>query len=114
MVDGTIVEEMRGDNFLDDLLLDGGAEILGGDIVAVLCGNDNGVDAHGLDCAGAVVAVLDGDLCLSIGSQPGDSSRLAGISHGLVESVCELDGEGEVFGCFVGSVAEHDTLITGT
>ena len=67
VVDGLVVEKVGGNDLLDNLLLDVLAELLGGDIVRVLCGNDHGVHTQRNDGA-AVLGVLNGDLGLGIGS----------------------------------------------
>mgnify|MGYP003624095068 CR=1 FL=1 len=113
VVDGLVVEELSGDDLLDDLLLDLLAKLLGRDILAVLGRDDDGVDALG-DDGTAVVGVLDGDLGLGVGSQPREGAVLAGVGHGLVELVGEEKGQGEQLGGLVGGIAEHDALVTGT
>ena len=113
VVDGVVVEVLRGDDLLDDLLLELFAELLCGNLRSVLSRNDNGVHALG-DDGTVVVLVLDGDLSLGVGSQPGEGAIAAGSRHGSVELVGEEKCEGEELRGLVGGVAEHDTLVTGT
>jgi hypothetical protein len=113
VVDGVVVKVLLGDDLLDDLLLKLLAELLGGDIGRVLGGDDNGVDALGNNSA-VVVLVLNGDLGLGVGPQPWERAVTAGSRHGSVELVGEEEGEGEQLGGLVGSITEHDTLVTGT
>lgn len=113
VVDGLVVEVLGGDDLLDDLLLDLLAELLNGDVGRVLGGDNNGVNTEGNDST-VVVCVLDGDLSLGVGPEPGERAVVAGIGHGLVKLVGELDGEGKVLGSLVGGISEHDTLVTGT
>lgn len=113
VVDGLVVEQVGGDDLLDDLLLDLLAELLGGDGLAVLCRDDDGVDTLG-DDGTAVVLVLDGDLGLGVGSQPWKGAVVTGVLHGLVELVGEEEGEGQELGGLVGGIAEHDALVTST
>lgn len=113
MVDGLVVEVLGGDDLLDDLLKDLLAELLGGDVGAVLGGNDNGVDTLG-DDGTAVVLVLNGNLGLGVGSQPGEGAVVSGLGHGSVELVGELDGEGKELRGLVSGITEHDTLVTST
>lgn len=61
-----------------------------------------------------VVLVLDGDLGLGVGAEPGEGAVTAGSRHGSVELVGEEKGEGEELRGLVGGVSEHDTLVTGT
>lgn len=112
MVDGLVVEELLGDDLLDDLLLQLLAELLGGDVLGVLGGDDDGVDALGNDGA-VVVLVLDGDLGLGVGAEPGEGAVAAGGGHCRVELVGEEGGQGEELRGLVGGVAEHDALVTG-
>lgn len=113
MVDGLVVEVLGGDDLLDDLLENLLAELLGGDVGRVLGRDDDGVDTLGDDGA-LVVLVLDGDLGLGVGPQPWERAVVAGLGHGGVELVGELDGQGKELRGLVGGIAEHDTLVTGT
>jgi hypothetical protein len=113
VVDGLIVQVFGWDDLLDDLLLDLLAELLSGDVLAVLRADDDGVDTERNNCT-AVMLVLDGNLCLGVGSQPWETSRVTGLFHGRVKLVGKKDGEGKHFGGLVGGIAEHDALITGT
>lgn len=113
MVDGLLVKELGGDDLLDDLLENLLAEVLGSDLRSVLGGDDNSVNALGNDGT-SIVLVLDGDLSLGVGPQPWERAIVSGGSHGGVEPVGELDGEGEELRSLVGGIAEHDTLVTST
>ena len=113
MVDGLVVEVLGGDDLLDDLLLDLLAELLGADGLGVLGGDDDGVNAD-RDHGTVVVLVLDGDLSLGVGSQPGEAAVAAGSRHGSVELVSEEESKGEELRGLVGGIAEHDTLVTST
>jgi hypothetical protein len=113
VVDGVLVEVLGGNGLLDDLLLDLLAELLNGDVGRVLGGDNDGVNTE-RDDGTVVVCVLDSDLGLGVGPEPGEGAVVAGISHGLVELVGKLDGEGKVLGGLVGGIAEHDTLVTST
>jgi hypothetical protein len=113
VVDGLVIEHVRGDDLLDDLLLDLLSELFGGDVLAVLGGDNHGVNAERHNGT-AVVGVLDGDLRLGVGPQPGESAVLAGGGHGRVQLVGEEDGKRKELGGLVGGISEHDTLVTGT
>jgi hypothetical protein len=113
VVDGLVIEELGRDDLLDDLLLDLLTELLGGDVLTVLGGDDNSVDTLG-DDGTAVVCVLNSDLGLGVRSQPWDGAVLAGIGHSLVELVGEEEGKGQELRGLVGGISEHDTLVTGT
>lgn len=113
VVDGLVVEVLGRDDLLDDLLLNLLAELLSGDILGVLGRDDDGVDALGNNSA-VVVAVLNGNLGLGVGSEPGEGAVAAGSGHGSVELVGEEESEGEELRGLVGGIAKHDTLVTGT
>ena len=113
VVDSAVVKELSRDDLADNLLLDDGTELLSGDIVAVLGRDNDGVNAEGLDGT-IVVSVLNGDLGLGIGEQPGDGAVVTGSLHGSVELVREEDGQGQELRGLVGGIAEHDTLVTST
>ena len=113
VIDGAVVEVLGWDHLLDDLLLDLGAELLGGDFGGVLKGDDNGVDAEG-DDGTAILLVLNSDLGLGIRSDPRKGAVEAGFLHRPVEFVCDLNGHWQHLGGLVGRIAKHDTLITGT
>lgn len=113
VVDGAVIEELVGDNLLDDLLLEGSTDLLRGDVVSVLGGDDNSVHTQGLDST-VVVGVLDSDLGLGVRENPGDGAVKTGFLHGVVELVRQQDGQGQELRSLVGSITEHDTLVTGT
>ena len=111
VVDGLVVKVLGGNDLLDNLLLDLLPQLLSGNVLAVLGGHNNGVNAEGLDGT-TIMGVLDSDLGLGVGPQPGDLAALASIGHGLVELVGEDDGQRKQLGGLVGGVSEHDTLVT--
>lgn len=113
VVDGLVIKQVGGDDLLDDLLFDLLAEQLSGDVLGVLGGDNDGVDALG-DNGTVVVLVLDGDLGLGIRAEPRQGAVTAGSGHGGVEPVGEEEGQGKELGGLVGGIAEHDTLVTGT
>lgn len=113
VVDGLLIQVSGRDGLLDDLVQDLLAELLGGDVLAVLGRDDDGVDAERNDGT-VVVLVLDGDLGLGVGAQPREGAITAGSGHGGVELVGKHQGKGEELGGLVGGIAEHDTLVTST
>lgn len=129
VVDGSVVQEVLGDDSLDDLLQDLGSEVLSGDLLGVLSRDDDGVDSDRNDGSVGLLLVLDSDLGLGVGSEPSERTVSSSGSHGGVELVGEGDGQRHHLGCLVGSVTEpgselshskrawgysHDTLVTGT
>lgn len=113
VVNGAVVQKLSGDDLLDDLLLDDSTELLGGNIIAVLSRDDDRVHAQGLDGT-AVVSVLNGDLGLGVGTEPGDGTVLTSLCHSRVELVREQKGERKELRGLVGGITEHDTLVTST
>lgn len=108
-----VVKVLGRDNLLDDLLLDLLTELLGGDVLAVLGRDDDSVDTERNDST-AIVSVLNGDLGLGVGSQPGEGAITAGLGHGRVELVGEEEGQGQELRGLIGGISEHDTLVTST
>jgi hypothetical protein len=113
VVDGVVTEVLGGDDLLDDLLLNLLSELLGGDIRRVLSRDNDSVDTL-RDNGTVVVLVLDGDLGLGVGSEPGERTVAAGSGHGSVELMGEEESEGEELRGLVSGITEHDTLVTGT
>lgn len=113
VVNGLVVEKVGRDDLADDLVLELLAELLGADVLAVLGGDDDGVDTLG-DNGAVVVLVLNGDLSLGVRSQPGQGTVTAGSRHGGVQLVGEQVAEGVELGGLVGGIAEHDALVTST
>ena len=113
--DVSVLEHLSGADLLDDLLDEGILNLLLGDGGIVLGGDENVVDSHGLDLA-VFVGVLNNNLRLAIGSQPGDLTGVSSLGHLLAEEVGEVvrvgvEGDGVPL---VGGIAEHDTLVTST
>lgn len=112
MHDGVLVQVAGGDDSPDDLVAEGGGDLLLGDIVRVLRRDHNGV--HALRGQSAVaVLVLDGDLRLGVGAQPrvGGAAELSELG---VEGVRQLASQGHELRGLVGGIAEHDALVTST
>lgn len=110
---GLLIDVLGVDVLEDDLLKDLLAELLSGDVLRVLSGNDNCVDTLGHNGT-TIVHVLNGNLSLGVGAQPRKRSVTAGGRHGSVELVGKDDGQGEELRGLVGGITEHDTLITST
>lgn len=113
VVHGLLVKVLGGDDTLDDLLEDLLAELLGGDVLGVLGRHNDGVDTE-RDDGTVVVGVLNGDLGLGVGTEPGELAAVTGLLHGAVELVGEEEGQGQELRGLVGGISEHDTLVTGT
>ena len=113
VVDSAVIKQLSGNDLADNLLLKGSTKLLSGDIVGVLGGDDDGVDAQRLDST-VVVGVLNGNLGLGIREQPGDGAVNTGSLHSRVKLVGEEDSQGEELRGLISGIAEHDTLVTGT
>jgi len=106
VVDGSVVKEVLGDDNLDDLLEDLGSEVLSGDLLSVLGGDDNRVNSDGDDGSVGLLLVLDGDLGLRVRSEPAERTVTTGSGHGGVELVGKGDGKRHHLRGLVGSVTE--------
>ncbi len=71
---GFLVEHVCGDDGLDDFLDDGFGQIALGNFVAVLRGDDDGIDA-----SRAAVDVFDGDLGFAVGAEEIDDFPSCGL-----------------------------------
>ncbi|BAS71861.1 Os01g0323775, partial [Oryza sativa Japonica Group] len=110
--DGLLVEVLVGDDRLDDVLLEVGGDLVVGDGLVVLGGDEDGVDADG-DHGAGVVEVLNGDLGLAVGPEPGAGAVLADLGEAGAELGGEDVAEGHQLGGLVGGVAEHVALVAG-
>ena len=113
VVDGPLVKEFGRNNLLNDFLLDLLPQLLSGDLLSVLSGDDDGIDTE-RDGSTTLLLVLDGDLGLGVRSEPAELSAAASISHGLVKLVGQDDGQWHVFLSFISGITEHDTLVTSS
>ncbi len=113
MIDGPIIKKVLWDNLLDDLLQYLPPELLRRDFLRVLRGDDDSVDAQG-DSRTTFLPVLDRDLDLRVGAEPWKEAGAASGGQRGIEFMSKHDCKRHVFGRFVGGVAEHNTLITGT
>ena len=113
VVDRAVIEKVSRDDLLDNLLLDFLSELLSGDFLSVLSGNDNSVDTE-RNHSTTVLLVLNSDLGLGIGSEPREGAGATSDSHSSVQLVGKHDSEGHELLGLVGGITEHDTLVTGT
>lgn len=113
MIDGSFIQILLRNDLLDDLLLDFLAQLLSADILRVLSTDNNSMNSNGDDST-VVVLILNRNLGLGIWSEPWDAAISAGGRHASVELVCQLKGQREELWGLIGSIAEHDTLISST
>ena len=109
---GVLVEELGGNDGLDDVLHDVGAELLVGlvaIVLGVLGGDDDGVDADRL----AVGVVLDGDLALAVGAEVRELAVLADFGELAGRACGRARWESASARRLVGGVAEHHALVAG-
>ena len=92
----------------DDVGLDLGTQLLGGDLLGMLRGHHDLLHVDGL-----VVDVADRDLGLAVGAQVGHGAVLAHCSQLLGHALCQVDGHGHERGRLVAGVAEHHALVAG-
>jgi hypothetical protein len=110
---GGVLEELSGDDGVNDVLLDGLTEVLGLDVLRVLDRDDNGVNAKGNEST-VLVLVLNGDLGLGIRTQPTEGTVATEVSHLSVQLVGKSNSEGHVFRSLISGITKHDTLVTST
>ena len=105
---GRAVEQLGGDDGVDDVLDDALGDIGVRDAVGVLGADEDGIDAHGL-----AEGVLHGDLGFAVRAQPGQDAGAAHFRQAVGELMGEVDGHGHERGGLVAGVAEHHPLVAG-
>ena len=113
VVDGLVVEELLGDDRLDDVLHEILGDLFVGDILGVLGGDDNGVDTLG-DWDTIDQLVFAGDLGLSVGTDPLAGSVLTDLGELGSKAGGQVVGERHESLGLIGGVSKHDTLVTGS
>ena len=103
---GLVVDHRLGDDAVDDLLLDVGAQLLVRDFCAVLRRDDDGVDAN--RPAGVV---LDRHLRLAVGPEVVHHTVTPGAGQALPELVRQHDRHRHQLVGFRARVAEHEPLV---
>src|ERR1035437_5681533 len=106
---GVLVEPLRRQHRLDNVLQNVGVQFLVRHTLRVLAADNNGVDARGL----AILVVLHRDLALAVGAQVGQLAALADRGQLAEKLVGQRNRSGHQLGGFVGGVAEHHALIAG-
>ena len=97
-----------GNDRVDDVLLHFAAQIFGGDLGAVLRGDD-----HRFDALRRVAHVLHADLALAIGTEEVQHALAADVGKPLHQLVRHHDGQRHQLGGLVAGVAEHQALVAG-
>ena len=106
---GALVQPLLRQHRQQDFLGDRLAQLLGGDVVAVLRG-----EHHRLDGDRTIVLVAQRDLTLGVRAQPGQLALLAHLGLALDEPMRQRDGRRHEHVSFVGGEAEHQALIACT
>mmetsp|Transcript_11503 Transcript_11503/g.24032 ORF Transcript_11503/g.24032 Transcript_11503/m.24032 type:complete len:402 (+) Transcript_11503:179-1384(+) len=110
--DGLVVKVLGGHNLLHNLVHQVLSDLLVGDGLVVLGGDQDGVHAEGHHGA-TLVLVLAGHLGLAVGAHPGAGAVLADLGQPVADLGGEHVGEGHQLLGLISSVAEHVTLVTG-
>ena len=113
MIDGPVIEEVLGDDLLDDLFQNFLPEVLRRNLLGMLRRNDDGVYTQ-RDSRATVLLVFDRDLRLRIGTEPREEPRAACRGQCRIELVSERNGKRHIFRGLIGSIAKHDALVTRT
>mmetsp|Transcript_11903 Transcript_11903/g.24781 ORF Transcript_11903/g.24781 Transcript_11903/m.24781 type:complete len:221 (+) Transcript_11903:965-1627(+) len=110
MVDGLVVEVLGRDDGLDDVLHEVSRDLLVGDVLGVLGGDNDGVDALG-DRNAVLKLVLTSDLGLSVGADPVAGAVLAHLGQLGAEGGSKHVGEGHQLLGLIRGITKHNTLI---
>mmetsp|Transcript_17406 Transcript_17406/g.25745 ORF Transcript_17406/g.25745 Transcript_17406/m.25745 type:complete len:244 (-) Transcript_17406:96-827(-) len=113
VINGLFVQELFGNNGLDDMLHKVRCNLLVGNILRVLRRDDNGVNALG-DRNSVLQFVLARDLGLSIGTDPCAGSILADLRQLGSEGRGKIVRQRHERFRLVRGVSKHDTLISST
>uniref|UniRef100_A0A804N322 Uncharacterized protein n=1 Tax=Zea mays TaxID=4577 RepID=A0A804N322_MAIZE len=108
--DGLLVEVLLRDHGLDDVLLEVGGDLVVGDGLVVLGGDEHGVHADGHHGA-ALVHVLHRHLGLAVGPQPGAGAVLAHLGEARAQLGGQHVAQRHQLGGLVGGVPEHVALV---
>ena len=106
---GLLGEHLGGKDLADHLLDAELLDLLVGNTLGVLGGDDDVDDAGRLP-----VDILDGDLALRVGTEPLGGAALAEAGQFTAEAVSIHDRSGHQFGRLVAGVAEHESLVACT
>mmetsp|Transcript_718 Transcript_718/g.2130 ORF Transcript_718/g.2130 Transcript_718/m.2130 type:complete len:265 (+) Transcript_718:788-1582(+) len=111
--DGLVVQVLGRHHGLDDVLHQVLVDLVVGDILVVLGGDEDGVHAHG-DHGATLLLVLHGHLGLPVGAQPRHAAVLAHLGQLEPELGGQHVGEGHELLGLVGGIAKHVALVTCT
>jgi hypothetical protein len=113
MVDGLLIQVLGRDHLGDNVLHKLSLDVLVGDILRMLGGDQHGVDTD-RDHAAIVVLVLASDLGLTIGAHPGAHASLADLGQTSTKRGGQVVGQRHQSLSLISGVTKHDSLITGT
>src|ERR1051326_7154286 len=103
------VEQMRGDDGLDHVLQNAGAQFVVGDGLGVLGGDDDRIHAENF----SVGIVFDCDLRFTVGAKEGKRSVFANLREALSQLMRERDGSGHQLLILIHRVTKHHALVAG-
>ena len=111
MIDSLVVQKLRGDDRLDDMLHQILMDLLVAHVVVVLIGDNDRMNTNG-DHMAVIVLVLNGNLSLTVRTNPLKGSILTNIGKSLAKFRGEKVGQRHQLLRLVAGVAKHDALIT--
>ncbi len=106
---GLVIDELLGKDGIEDVLLDVLVNLLLGDILVVLGGEDDGLQPLGL----AVLVVLYGNLGLAVRTEVLQCTVLADLCKLSCQLVSQRNRVRHVLRRLVRRIAEHHTLVAG-
>lgn len=113
VVNGVCVQQVSGDDYLNDVLLEFLSDVFVGNSGSVLLRNEDSVDTERSNEL-TFLLVFNGHLHLSVGSHPWADVVNANGVETLDEAVAEHMSQGHEFFGFISSITNHETLITST
>jgi len=111
--DGLFVKVLRRNHRLDNMLLEVCSNLVIGDSLVMLGGDQDGVHTDG-DHGAALIAVLDSDLGLAVRPDPGTGAILAYLGEASADLGGKHMAEGHELRGLISSITKHDALVTST
>ena len=106
---GLLAKKLGRNNSIDDMLNQILANLVKGDVLIMLGGDNNGINSYRL-------AVLIGNsyLSLAIRAEIRQGAVLAHLGQAACQTMCQRDWQRQELRRLIGSIAEHHALVTGT
>lgn len=113
MEDDLLIKVLLGNHWLDDVLFQVSSNLIVGNSLIMLSGNQNSADTNRNHCA-IVIVVLNCDLGFAIRSQPWACPILADLGEACTKLSCKYMTERHKLRGLISRIAKHVTLVNRT